>query len=108
MINKASQGLAVEDPKLRSDIMLTLDELAKDCYGLGVKNLTDYTITLDTGRKVPLRRFRADLRPGIKLVHDEGKSARVLFWLDSRYPTEVNILEILSHKVYDTKYSDHR
>lgn len=105
-MEKNANRFASNDLRMRNDVETIVQGLIKDPFGLGVAKLTGQEISAAHAySRVPLRRFRPDLRFK-DLEHPESGRLRVVFYLDKRVdPNTIFLLEILPHDEFDVKYA---
>ncbi len=105
-MEKNANRFASNDLRMRKDVETIVQGLIKDPFGIGVAKLTGKEISAAYAySRVPLRRFRPDLRFK-DLEHPESGRLRVVFYLDKRVdPNTIFLLEILPHDEFDVKYA---
>lgn len=106
-IEKTAKSFAPNDQRMREDIKTIIDSLVDDPYGLGAGKLVVMSIPSPySNRRVALRRYRADERPGVVLKHPDSKTLRSVYYFDKEFdPYTVILHDILRHDEFDSKYT---
>lgn len=111
-IQETARGFS-QTEYMKEVIGAILNGLQEDPWGLGVGKLTDLTtssISPNSEKPVPLRRFRADKRPGLLPSNSQelqvAQDIRAVFHFDPKaLPNTIILDEIVEHDVFDKKYT---
>lgn len=106
-VEQAARRISTHGEGMLHDVRATLQSLVEDPYGFGTGKLTSLTESSPFGpRRIPLRRYRPDQRPGLVLEHPEGRRLRAVYLIDSHYdPRKIVLVGLMHHDEFDSKFS---